>query len=804
MIDHLRNSLTLCAAFALVFVSVGIVGAQPEQDWVRTETREDCLDYTAVRRAYFGETHVHTRRSFDAGLFQVITEPRDAYAFATGAVQGLPPYDAMDNPFRTYQINRPLDFTMVADHAEGFGEVFICADDSYAGYYSDQCTDARAFIALPPAGPDGGTPAIFLETIAPFAGPDPERNPDICGATNADCLAAATLVWVDTQDAAEEFYDRSDTCTFSTFIGYEFSSNQFGDNLHRNVLFRNDNVPAIPFTAFESQNPEDLWDTLDTECIDAGTGCDVITIAHNSNMSKGRMYATTLYDDISPMTQAYAEQRARLEPLAEMFQIKGNSECKFGAGSNDEECKFDSMGRSQLFSSYNPNQVFAPLSFVREALKEGFVLKEAIGVNPFEIGFIGGTDGHSSLPGAVNEEDYAVHGSIGGTTMQTEWALQNVGAGSGIDSNPGGLAVVYAEENSRDALFSAMRRRETYATSGPRINVRMFGGRMPKDLCDDPGLITEGYNRGVPMGGEIGTVKGSKSPSFVVTATKDPGGGGDPSVQLQRIEIIKAWVDSDGVRRELVSHVAGDKKKQSDASVDTSTCTPTGTGYDSLCSVWSDPKFDATEDASYYARVIENPSCRWHQYTCNAAAIDCSDILSVPTEYLPCCNEGDAWDATKQERAWSSPIFYIPENTGMKKAQVKYGKNGGDDTLKILATVGRLDADFDISVNDLTLVLRDDDEIFNVTIPAGTFVPVGNGSKFKYKDKTGSLGGVRTALFKTSTKKANQLKINTIAMDLSAADQSNHKVEFEVSIGSYQSLDETQWVYDGKRLSVPK
>jgi hypothetical protein len=461
------------------------------------------------------------------------------------------------------------------------------------------------------------------------------------------------------------------------------------------------------------------------------------------------------------MTSEYAAQRARLEPLAEMFQNKGNSECKFGWPSSDEDCQFASMGRHQNFGPYQPDAPFEPLSFVRDALKEGFVLKEALGVNPFKLGFIGSTDGHSNLPGAVNEEDFSTHGAQGATNMLREWMLQNVNV-NGMDSNPGGLAVVYAEENSRDALWSAMRRKETYATSGPRMNVRFFGGRIPKKVCDDPDLITRGYNRGVPMGGEIGTVKGSKSPSFVVTATKDPGGNGDPSVQLQRIEIIKAWVDSDGVRQEAVHHVAGDKKTRSDADVDLSTCTPTGSGYDTLCAVWSDSKFNAAEDASYYARVTENPTCRWHQYICNDNAIDCSNILLVPTEFVPCCNNVDRWPNTIQERAWTSPIFYIPESTGLQKAQIKYGKQGGDDKLKVLATVGRLDADFDITVNDLTLVLRDDNDIFNVTFPAGSFIAAGNGTKFKYKDSAGSLGGVKSALFKTSTKKANQLKINTI------------------------------------------
>jgi hypothetical protein len=792
--------LPCLAAVILLAAFATAADAQPEQDWSRTETRDDCLEYDALRNPYFGETHVHTAYSLDARFLKLRTDARDSYAFATGAAsQDLPPYDAFDVATRSYHINRPLDFMAVTDHAEGFGENQICFDNSYAGYSSTLCSDLRDQVDAAPQ-PPGPIPAIFITFQLPLTAEDPTRFTEICGATNADCLAAASLVWQDTQDAAEEYYDRSDACSFTTFVGYEWTSQPGGDNLHRNVIFRNAEVQAHPITTFEDSTPEGLFDALDAECMDLPGNCEAITIPHNPNVSQGRMFETVMSDG-SPMTLAYAEQRARIEPIVEMFQNKGSSECRPGAGSTDEQCAFESMGRRQNFGGFNPGAFFQPLSFVRQALKEGLVLKEALGVNPFQFGFIGSTDGHSNLPGAVNEQDFSQHGHTGATNSQPEYALSNINI-NGIDANPGGVAVVWAEENSRDAIFEAMKRRETYATSGPRMVVRMFGGRMPKGLCEDPSFAAEGYARGVPMGGEIGTVKGSKSPTFAVMAQKDPGGNGDPSTPLQRIEIIKAWVDADGVRQEAVFHVAGDKLGKSDASVDLASCTSQGAGYDSLCGVWRDPKFKANEDATYYARVIENPVCRWHQYLCNAAAVDCSNLASVPADYLNCCS--DNWPDSVQERAWTSPIFYLPEEAGVEKAQLKYGKNGGDDKLKMIVSVGKLDPDFDVGVNDLTIVLRDDDDFFDATLPAGTLTPVGNGTKFKYKDREGTIAGIKTALLKTSTKKATRLKLITIGSDFSAADASSHQVEMEISIGGYQSTDRTLWEFDGKRLRVPK
>ena len=791
--------------FALGFASLAaasVASAQPTQDWVRTETHDDCVDYNALRNPYFGDTHLHTAYSMDAMFLRVRTDPRDAYNFAQGGVQGLPPYDAFGDPTRSYQLKRPLDFLAVTDHAEQFGETQVCFDNTTAGYSDSLCSDIRDNLANPTNGPPVLPPPIFLTWLGALSPADPQRFSQVCGATNVDCAAASALVWQDTQDAAEQYYDRSSACTFTTFVAYEWTAQPNGDNIHRNIIFRNAETLPVPLSAYEDSTPEGLFNYLDANCLNQPGNCDVMTIPHNSNTSEGLMFSP-IKTDLSLMTALDAEQRARFERVAEIYQNKGNSECNLMFSSSDEECGFESIHRKKNFGTWNLNSIYDRLSFVREGLKEGLKQKQLLGVNPFELGFVGGTDNHSNLPGGTVEKDYAEHGCIGEIDSQPEWHISNNQV-NGIEGSGGSLSVVWAEENSRDAIFSAMRRRETYATSGTRPIVRFFAGRMPAEVCSDPQYVEQGYDRGVPMGGELGPVKGSKSPVFTVMAQKDPGGNGEPSTPLQRIEVVKGWIDDEGQQQERVFVVAGEAASKADADVDLSTCTPTGTtGHDSLCAVWSDPTFDATEDAFYYARVIENPVCRWHQYLCNAAGVDCSNPGSVPDEFENCCK--DYWPGKIQERAWTSPVYYIPERSGVAKASIKYGQSTGEDSLKLSAVVGKLGPDFDVAANDLTVALEDDDNIFNATIPAGSFEAAGNGTTFKLKDPTGlAFGGIKTAVLKTKAGKPATLKLSTVKMDLAAADQSNHEVKWSIAIGSYTSTDETIWEYDGKSLAIPK
>ncbi len=342
--------------------------------------------------------------------------------------------------------------------------------------------------------------------------------------------------------------------------------------------------------------------------------------------------------DGTPLTADDAFFRASFEPLVEINQHKGDSECRPGVGgATDEICGFEKLNRLQLFATVSdPNQTFPPLNYVRNALKEGLVQEQTLGVNPFKLGLIGSTDTHNATPGATEEQDFGAFGHLGlRDHANPAYMLQRV-TPAGIEATPGGLAVVWAEENSRDALFAAMRRREVYGTSGSRPILRFFGGQEAGLHCGDPNFVAAAYGGGVPMGGDIGPVRRTRSPRFGVLAFKDPGTASSPGTQLQRMQIVKGWVDAAGQSHEKVFDVAGNPPNGDD--VDTATCTPSGTGADSLCAVWSDPEFDASQRAFYYARVLESPTCRWSTYMCNAAGVDCANPATIPTGYDECCN----------------------------------------------------------------------------------------------------------------------------------------------------------------------
>src|SRR6185369_12427700 len=380
---------------------------------------------------------------------------------------------------------------------------------------------------------------------------------------------------------------------------YEWTNNLGGYNLHRNIIFRNADVPALPTSYYEQPHVEGLFTKLEDDCLNGGAQCDFLAIPHNSNASGGLMFQP-LNSDGSPLTKADALRRAGHEPLVELFQHKGSSECDLGGSPNDELCGFEQLKRLQLFATASPITLPPQNNFVRRALREGIRQEDLIGANPFKLGVIGSTDAHQSDPGATVENDFATNGHLGVRDSSPENILSKIGPG-GIVTNGGGLAVLWAEENSRDALFAAMRRREAYATSGTRPIVRFFGGRPPKDVCDDADFVEEGYTNGVPMGGEIGPALGRRSPRFAVMAMKDPGGNGEPSTPLQQIQIVKGWADAEGQPHEKVFEVAGNPRNGAD--VDLGTCTPTGAGAASLCTVWADPSFRPNERSFYYARV---------------------------------------------------------------------------------------------------------------------------------------------------------------------------------------------------------
>jgi hypothetical protein len=464
----------------------------------------------------------------------------------------------------------------------------------------------------------------------------------------------------------------------------------------------------------------------------------------------------------------------------------------------DELCGFEKW--SYDFIGIPPG-LFGPFvpettSFVRTALMEGLVQEQQIGANPFQFGLIGATDSHNATPGLTNEEDYVTAGHLG--TRDATPLLQThplgIGVVGGIEANGGGLAVVWAEENSRDALFAAMRRREVYGTSGTRPLVRFFAGRISKGLCERGDFVEKGYEGGVPMGGEIGNVRAGRSPRFAVMALKDPGTVGSPGTPLQRAQIIKGWVDAGGTAHEKVFEVDGDP--DNGAGVDLDTCATSGPGFDELCEVWSDPEFDRNERAFYYARVVENPICRWSTRLCNSQGIDCDVPASIPVGLEECCNP--ARPKTIQERAWTSPIFYRPEGIARLHGRVRFDATAAGDTFTLKAKVGAVSPEFDLNSNDLTVDVRDDDEIYRVTIPSGSWQQ--NGSHFRYKDPTGSLNGLKRATATFSKHGTIRLSLATIPMDLSNADQTDHMVHTSIEIGTYKATHNRYWVLRGQRL----
>lgn len=625
--------------------------------------REPCADHDPLRQAFFGDLHVHTGISMDANIRGTLSSPSDAYRFATGEPIAIAPLDETRKGTRSIRIDRPLDFAAVTDHAEWMGEVAVCLNPESPAYDTSSCRIFR------------GEEDSFLAWLFGVTGNHQRvvgvvgvggRNGEVCGPDGAICRAATKSIWQQTRDAAERFYDRTARCAFTTFPGWEYSRSPGRSKIHRNVLFRNEIVPELPISWMDTPTEQLLWKRLEERCLDLDVGCDVIAIPHNPNLSNGNMFEVSYRDLPLEEQPEIARRRASLEPIVEMMQVKGESECKNGMygvlGSRDELCEFEKVRGTD---AHAPEDCFegtgagalkgegcqSRLDFVRYALIEGLREGARIGVNPYKLGFVGGTDTHNASPGAVAEWSYP--GADGTEDMTAELRLgSNPDEPYGtweITRNPGGLAGVWAEENSRDSLFDAMRRRETFATSGPRIAPRFFGGwDLPVDLCDREDLLQQGYTLGVPMGADLPDDVTAEAPTFAVLATRDPGTEERPGGLLQRAQIVKGWFGPRGYFHQAVYDVAG--TKENGASVDLETCETSGPGYASLCGVWRDPDFDPDRPAVYYARVVENPSCRWSWWQCSQIA---------PSRRPTGCS-ADAVPQTIQERAWTSPIWYEP------------------------------------------------------------------------------------------------------------------------------------------------
>lgn len=570
------------------------------------------------RNAYFGETHMHTALSLDAFIGGARLMPSDSLRFAKGGsviVNG-----------RHKQLSRPLDFAAVSDHVEYLGEMYSTIFPDAPGYMQDDLEQLRTLETL-----EDKQQWFYKYVVSNNRGENPSHPPFYQGPETTQSG------WTIIKDAAEE---HNEPGTFTAFVAFEWSAAPGGGNMHRNVIFRDAIAPDLPFSSYDSNKVEDLWSWLEKT---ADEGSTLLAIPHNSNASKQLMFPDV--DSFgNALTTEWAERRQKWEPLIEMMQIKGNSEVHEAFWQADEFAGFENANSIQK----NSNRYFHKRDFVREGLKIGLAKEQELGVNPFMYGFTGGTDNHNGLTGDVAEDDFmGGHGPEDGTVDRRRTG----GVGGWIDGSDlsiGSLAGVWAEENTRGSIWDAMKRRETFATSGTRLKVRMFGG-VGLSATEPLTMAADGYANGVPMGGVLGA--SDQAPTFTVYAEKDAMGA-----NLDRIQIIKGWVDASGEIHEKIIDVvwSGDRAVGDDGklppvgnTVDLKTALYTNDiGAATLFGSWTDTDFEPTDGAFYYARALEIPTPRWTTY-------------DAVRNGLPLLNEVAP---VIQERAWGSPIWYAPKS----------------------------------------------------------------------------------------------------------------------------------------------
>jgi hypothetical protein len=584
-------------------------------------------------RVLWGDTHTHTAVSVDAGTMNRLGQ-EDAYRFARGE-------EVTSTGGLRAKLSRPLDFLVISDHAEMYGMM----PQLLAGDPDILATEAgkRWYDSLR-SGDKEKIFATAMEIVASLQKPDPPINTD----------GLVRDAWREYTALADRYNEPG---RFSAIIGYEYTT-RGGFNMHRNVLFRGDASEAsqtVPFSQFDSQNPEDLWKALDE--FEKKTGADVLAIPHNGNLSNGLMFSVETNAG-APLTKELATLRARMEPLIEATQIKGDGEAHPFLSPDDEFADYETWDDANLDGTEVKKPEMLQYEYARSALKTGLTLEKSLGVNPFKFGMIGSTDSHTSLAAVEEENFFGKHSGVEPEPHRYEHVVIQ----SPLDPNltvygwqqaSSGLAAVWASENTRGSIFDAMVRKEAYATTGSRISVRFFGGW---DFEDEDALTRRpadiGYAKGVPMGGDLRTASdGKTAPNFLVAALKDPYSG-----NLDRIQIIKGWMDVQGETHEKVYDVVwgGERIPGADGklpaignTVDVKKATWTNTiGANELIGVWTDPDFDPEQSAFYYVRVIEIPTPRWTAYEAKRFEVQMPDNVPMTT----------------QERAYTSPIWYTPKS----------------------------------------------------------------------------------------------------------------------------------------------
>ena len=580
-------------------------------------------------KVFFGDTHLHTAISVDAGTMNRVGQ-EDAFRFARGE-------EVTSTGGLRAKLSRPLDFLVISDHAEMYGLMpqLLSGDPEVLA-----TTAGKKWYESLQSGDKDRIFATAMEIVGSLSGDEPPIKSD----------KAVRNAWQAYTALADKYNEPG---RFTAIIGFEWTAIG-GFNLHRNVLFRGDSSVAnrtIPYSQYDSKNPEDLWQHLAE--FEKKTGSEVLAIPHNGNLSNGRMFTVETFDG-KPLTREIASLRARYEPIIEATQIKGDGEAHPYLSPNDEFADYEKWDKSNLNGTEAKKPEMLQYEYARAALKTGLKLQQQLGVNPYKFGMIGSTDSHTSLSAVEEENFFGKHSGVEPGPHRWEHVVIQAPDPKftihGWQQAAAGYAGVWATENTREAIFDAMMRKETYATTGPRIVVRFFGGwDFTADDAQSRLPAGVGYAKGVPMGGDLRKSTGGKAPKFLVAAMKDPYSG-----NLDRIQIVKGWLDKDGKTQEKVYDVvwSGERKPGGDGklppvgnTVDIAKAAWKNTiGSPELSTVWTDPDFEAAQSAFYYARVIEIPTPRWTAY--EALRFNIKMAADVPM--------------TTQERAYTSPIWYTP------------------------------------------------------------------------------------------------------------------------------------------------
>jgi len=631
-----QNTGTLAIAFASLALTATAQDQLPDKAAVAAKVSKKEYSPYAGRNfpteLLFGDTHLHTAISVDAGTMCRVGQ-EDAFRFARGeeitTTHGL-----------RAKLSRPLDFIVVTDHAEMYGLMPQLLKGDPEILASEK---GKRWYDMLKSGDADKTFAAAMEIVASLSKKDPPIKSD----------KSVRNAWRAYTALADRYNDPG---KFTALIGYEYTT-MGGNNLHRNIVFRGDASEAnktVPFSQFDSQNPEDLWRHLDE--FQKKTGAEVLAIAHNGNLSNGRMFSVNLFDGKTPYSKEMAELRASFEPLYEATQIKGDGEAHPMLSPDDEFADFDTWDKSNLNGTEAKRPEMIKYEYAREALKTGLSMEKKLGINPFKFGMIGSTDAHTAMTAVEEENFFGKHSGVEPGPHRWEHVVIEAPNPDftvmGWQQAAGGYAAVWARANTREAIFDAMQRKETYATTGSRMTVRFFGGWDFEEADTQTRLPADaGYARGVPMGGDLRKAPdGKKAPSFLLAAMKDPYSG-----NLDRMQIVKGWLDTEGETHEKIYDVlVSDGRK---IGADGRCKTPVGNtvnaaeatwsnsiGDAEMIGVWTDPEFDPSLSAFYYVRVIEIPTPRWTAYEAKRFGVKMD--AKVPM--------------TTTERAYTSPIWYTP------------------------------------------------------------------------------------------------------------------------------------------------